>query len=82
MRTLLIAAMILTGLTVTAQKYSIDKAGKITKETTTTKQKDSIIGTVKGDTVKFYRGTNGGVYYWRMSKKTGKIYKSYLKQAK
>jgi len=32
------------------------------------------------DTSKIYTGTKGGQYVWKVSKKTGKHYKSYLKK--
>jgi len=60
------------------QSYKVEgnKVIKIEK-TDTTKKADKVFSVVDGKT--FYKGSKGGVYYWKKSKKTGKDYKCYVK---
>ena len=60
-------------------KFTIDKAtGKVVKDTTkAVKTADKVYQVVDG--VTFYQGARGGIYCLKVSKKTGKEYKSYVK---
>lgn len=77
--TLMIIAFVIAGLTVNAQSYKVqgDKVVKIETTKDTTKKADKVFSVVDGKT--FYKGSKGGVYYWKKSKKTGKDYKVYVK---
>ena len=72
-------ALSLFAVTVEAQTYKLDAKGNITKVDTTkkVKQSDKVYKVQDGTT--FYKGAKGGIYYWKKSKKTGKLYKAYLK---
>jgi hypothetical protein len=86
-RTKLFIALLITGycslfaFNCSAQTYKLDKAGNITKIDTVKKKKvkqpDKVYKIVDG--VTFYKGAKGGIYYWKTSKKTGKLYKCYVK---
>ena len=74
--------MFALAISVSAQKvttYAIVN-GKVVEKTnaTTVKVPDTCIYTSTTG-VKFYRGSKGGVYYYKISKKTGKPYKAYVK---
>jgi len=71
-------AFICSGLN--AQTYKLDTKGNITKTDTTkkVKQTSTVYKVVDGTT--FYKGSKGGIYYMKQSKKTGKMYKCYIKQ--
>lgn len=62
------------------QSYKIGQDGKviITKSVKAAKQPDKLVAEVDG--VKYYQGAKGGVYCWKVSKKTGQQYKAYLKK--
>jgi len=55
--------------------------GKVVMTTAkdTTKTPDKVIQVIDG--TKFYQGPKGGIYYLKVSKKTGKAYKCYVKQS-
>ena len=76
---LILAGALMMG-TATAQSWKVDKTGAITKavKKDTTKKPDPVYKIIDGTI--FYKGTKGGIYYWRTSKQTGKLYKAYLKQ--
>ena len=38
--------------------------------------------TIVPDTTKVYKGAKGGSYFWKLSAKTGKVYKHYLPKQK
>lgn len=78
---LLFFGMIFISLNVFAQEptYKIVN-GQITRtaKTATVRKPDSVY--VVKDGITFYKGPKGGIYYWRVSPKTGKKYKAYLKR--
>ncbi len=64
-----------------AQSYKLDATGKVVtvpKATESAKVPDKVYAT--SGTTTFYKGAKGGVYYLKVSKKTGKEYKCYVKQ--
>jgi len=61
-----------------AQSYKLDANNKVivVKDSAKVKQPDKVHSVVNGIT--FYTGSKGGVYFWKVSKKTGKRYKVYM----
>jgi hypothetical protein len=60
-----------------AQSYKLDANNKVIQVVKdTTKKADKVHSVVNGIT--FYQGSKGGVYFWKVSKKTGKKYKVYM----
>ena len=88
MRTLLLAIALMLGLGLNAQNtpettYKVNKHGELVpvvkKDTTTKVVKADPVYKVVGDRT-FYKGPKGGIYEWKVNKKTGKKYKSYLQK--
>ena len=79
---ILIAAIIaaaLISMSSGAQTFTVNKAGEIkTAPAKTIKKPDTVYKIVNGVTI--YKGSKGGYYYMRTSKKTGQPYKCYLKK--
>lgn len=76
-------ALLMLCSNVQAQTLMLDKNNKIVempKAQTTAKKADPVHSIVKG--VTYYQGPKGGVYCWKVSKKTGEKYKSYLPKNK
>lgn len=60
-----------------AQSYKLDANNKVIEvKKDTVKKADKVHSVVNGIT--FYQGSKGGVYFWKVSKKTGKKYKVYM----
>ncbi len=80
MKTIFLFSFMFLSLILSAQdSFKVDSAGKVVQiKITQPKQPDKVIQVI--DTVKYYQGAKGGVYYLRKSKKTGKTYKCYLKK--
>lgn len=80
MKTLtLIVILIVLAISVNAQYVNNNGTIEKTKTVTTTKP-DSILCIKDGIT--FYKGTKGGIYYWKVSNTTGKKYKCYITNKK
>lgn len=83
MKTLIIIALMFTAVISNAQKvtttYAIEN-GKVVEKVNVSAAKapDPVVYTSK-DGIKFYKGAKGGIYYWKASAKTGKLYKHYVK---
>jgi hypothetical protein len=56
--------------------YSLDAQGNVVAKSKATKAADSVYQVVNG--VTFYKGSKGSIYCLKVSKKTGKEYKSYV----
>lgn len=70
--------VLLCGKAVNGQTYKITKSGDVVmtkKDTTKVKVADPVYKVVGG--VTFYKGAKGGIYCWKKSEKTGKMYKYY-----
>jgi len=79
---LIIGYLGLFGFNASAQSYKLDNNNKVIQvsKDSTVKQADKVHSIVNG--VTFYVGQKGGVYCWKVSKKTGKKYKYYLPKQK
>ena len=74
---LIVGVIGLLAFNCSAQSYR-EVSGKVViiQKPKTAAKPDSVVAVV--GTVKYYRGSKGGVYCLKKSKKTGKTYKSYL----
>ena len=63
----------------TTDKHFEIVAGKITEKlpASVAPKTETVYTTYNG--VTFYKGSKGGIYYYRLSKKTGKPYRCYIK---
>lgn len=82
-KSVLIIGLIAFGLGVNAQNAVQDKDGNYVALTTEqTAFTDTVTGKTytdaKGVVYDVYQGRKGGVYYWKISSKTGKPYKRYI----
>ena len=72
----------LVSFTIQAQTVVLDSTGKLitvaSTKNDTTKVPDAVYAVYEGTT--YYVSANGAVYCWRTSKKSGKMYKKYIKQ--
>lgn len=66
--------------TCSAQSFRIDEKGVITKTAEADKVPDKVYTTI--DSTTFYQSKSGAIYYWKVSKKTGKEYKVYVPKKK
>ena len=74
----ILAIAVLMCCSVQAKQYKV-VAGKVTEAVKAdTVKKEKVYQVVDG--VTFYQGSKGGIYYYRVSKKTGKQYKCYIKK--
>lgn len=66
-------------VSVNAQSYKLvnGKIETVKKDSTKVKKADAVYQVVNG--VTFYKGAKGGIYYFAVSKNTGKTYKRYVK---
>lgn len=76
----IIATMSATAQNKPAQTYKVVNGTIVLNKTKadTTKAQEKVYARIDGIT--YYIGAKGGVYYYRVSKKTGEKYKCYLKQ--
>lgn len=63
-------------------QYVVNKHGELVEKKDTLKTKaikeDPVYKVINGRT--FYKGPKGGIYEWKVNKKTGKKYKAYLQK--
>ena len=85
MKTLVMIALLCLGaMFAQAQTLMLDENNKIVEvqkvKKDTIKKADPVHSIVKG--VTYFQGPKGGVYCWKVSKKTGEKHKSYLPKKK
>lgn len=83
MRRLIFTALLLVGMTASAQTTYRQEGNKLVKieqeKTTKQPEKTGVTVEIKGETFDVYKGSKGGFFVIRKSKKTGKEYRQYLK---